>query len=358
MTSPHSRSLLQTPIGASSSPSFVLPVGLVSIISTWCLSLRVITERLAPALAAGNAVLIKISELSPVTAWILAQAFEKAQMPAGLVQMLQGQGQQVGNLLAGHPSIRAVSFVGRVANSETVVKSAAANYKKIQICSGVKNSALVLNETDFKKNMTSILESFLIGQGQMCWNTQRLFISESVAAEFIQSLQNEMKKQTPAHNPDSETLWWPVIESVIVDKILEKSALAKQEHAKIIFGGEKGSGAGYFVQPTFTLDLTNCSVLQQDEIHGPLFIVTPVKYQHEMIKWSNTGYLGHSAVIWGPADKVQKAAQALHCSYVWTNGWLTNYDPIPGHKQSSFGNMDMHAFGNFFSDVKKVSSTY
>lgn len=332
-----------------------MPVGLLSIISTWCLSLRVISERLAPALAAGNAVLIKISELSPITAQILVEVFESATLPSGLVQLFQGNGNQVGTVLAAHPSIRAVSFIGKNANSEIVLKAAVAGYKKIQFSNGAKNSALVLNDTDYRSLMPEILKTFLWGQGQLCWNTHRLFIPEAMSADLVACLKEYLAQLKPAQSAQSDSLWMPLIQASAVDKTIEQSLLAQREHAKIVYGAEKEKNEGFFVKPTFTLDLTNCSVLQQDELHGPLFIITPVKYQHEMLKWSNTGYLGHSAVVWGPAAKVEKPAQGLQCSYVWTNSWLTNSDPIPGHKQSSFGNLDLNPFGSFFSDVKKMS---
>lgn len=338
-----------------SSGEGALPVGLIGIVASWCLSLRLICERLAPALAAGNACLIKVSELSPVTANILVEVLEKAGVPAGLVQFIHGTGSQVGALLAAHPSIRAVSFVGKIAHADSVIKAASAQFKKIQIATGAKNSALVLNETSYRDLMPAILESFLIGQGQLCWNTHRLFLPESLAPEFLEVMKESLSGLQPLESPQGHSPWTPLIEADRVEKVLEKSQAARQEHAKIIFGAEKIDHSGFYLRPTFTLDLTNCSVLQQDEVGGPLFIVTPVKYQHEMIKWSNTGYYGHSAVIWGPEEKAVKAAATLQCSQVWIHSWLKGSASIAGQKQSSFGNMDMRPFGSFFSDVKKVT---
>lgn len=331
------------------------PVGLVAIITPWCLSLRLVSERLAPAMAAGNAVLVKVSELSPITAKILVEALQAASCPAGLVQFIHGSGAQVGGVLAGHPSIRAITFVGELSRGESLIKAGSAQLKKMQLSFGAKNSSLVLADVDYQNKMPEIMESFLQGQGQMCWNTSRLFILESISKDFIESLKTYLAGLTPAQSPEDLSPWTPMILGDAKNQTVQKTQAAQQEHAKIIFGGEADSSTkGFFAKPTWTLDLTNCSVLQQDELHVPLFILTPVKYQHEMVKWSNTGYYGQSAVIWGNEEKAQKIAAQLQCASVSVNGWMKDQGPAAGHKQSSFGVMDFRSFGAFYSDIKVV----
>lgn len=330
------------------------PLGLVSLLTSWCLSLRLVCERLAPALAAGNAVLVKVSELSPVTAEILVRALGKANAPVGLVQFIHGSGAQVGNLLAAHPSIRAVSFVGEISRGEGLIRAASAQYKKLQLSLGAKNSALVLADCDFENKMPQILSSFLQGQGQMCWNSSRLFILESAREKFLEVQKAYLETLTPAKDPRDSSPWLPLIGKCALEKISQRESLAQAEHAKFI-RGQSYSGEGFFAAPTWTLDLTNCSVLQQDELHSPLSILTSVKYSHEMVKWSNTGYYGHSAVIWGSSEKAHKLAHQLQCSKVWINSWMGDFDPIAGHRQSSFGALDFRSFGDFYSDVKKVA---
>ncbi len=338
-----------------SGAAFVQAVGVVSLITSWCLSLRLICERLAPALAAGNAVLIKVSELSPVTGVILAEVLEKANCPTGLVQIFQGRGPQVGALLAAHPAIRAVSFVGKTTQSESLIKSAVSQNKKIQLSLGAKNSALVLSDVPVETLVPQIAKSFLMGQGQMCWNTHRLFVTEQNSKNLLEALKNELETLQPATSPVSSSAWTPLIDARACELNLEKTQAARNEHAKIIFGGKSISAPGFFVQPTFTQDLTNCSVLQQDELSTSLFITTTVKYAHEMVKWSNTGYFGHSAVVWGVQEKAEKIALGLQVAQVWINGWMLENSPVLGQKQSAFGNLDLRAFGNFFSDVKKMT---
>ncbi|MNL45866.1 Gamma-aminobutyraldehyde dehydrogenase [compost metagenome] len=136
----------------------------------------------------------------------------------------------------------------------------------------------------------------------------------------------------------------------------EKIQLAKTEHGKILSGAETYSGKGFFHKPTVMIDLTNCSVLQQDEVQGPLLLITPVKYQHEMLKWTNTSYLGQGAVVWGSAEKAAKVIPKLECAQVWLNDWMNGSEKtLFGHKQASFGNPDMHWDGSFYSDVKSLT---
>jgi len=330
------------------------PTGVVSIILSWNLSLRLLSERLAPALAAGNICLVKVSEHSPITAKIIGEVLTIVAAPKGLVQIIQGKGPEVGALLAAHPSIRAVNFVGTLANAENIVRGALPQFKKVQIHAGVKNSGFVLADADFQNLMPQILESFLIGQGQMGWNTTRLFILESFQKEFFEKLKEFMATLKPASSPQEKSLWTPLITSEAVNAIEKKSQQLKSEGGKIISGGEKHSGPGYFFQPTVSLDLSNCSELQQEEVRGPLLIVTAVKYQHEMVKWANTGYYGHSAVIWGAEEKAHKLADKLDVGTVSLNSWLPD-EFESGHRQSSFGNMQSGPWGRFYSDVKVLT---
>nr|BFD61819.1 5-carboxymethyl-2-hydroxymuconate semialdehyde dehydrogenase [Bdellovibrio sp. HM001] len=345
---------LQQPL---SSQIQVQPVGLVGIISSWSLSLRLVTERMAPALAAGNVCVIKISEKSPITAQILGEVLQAAGVPAGVVNVLQGD-EDVGRVIAGHPSIHAVTAAGKTSTMESIAKAGLSQFKKMQLSGSVKNAAIVLAGTDFASHMDEILRSFLIGQGQMCWNTSRLFLLESFQKEFMESLKTRLDQLEPLRDPSGSSPWTPLISAEAVEEVLKKTQGGVSEHGKVAWGAEKVIGSGFFVKPAMMVDLPNCSVLQQDELQGPLFLITSVKYQHEIAKWVNTSYLAHSAVIWGPAEKLDKVITQLECAQVWMNEWMKGEGPtIFGHKQSSFGNPDMSWSGTFYSDVKILTGT-
>lgn len=335
----------------------VQPSGLVGIITSWNLSLNLVVERLAPAIAAGNALIIKVSEHSPITAKILADALLFAGAPSGSVNFIQGFA-DVAQIIAGHPSVRAIVFVGKSVNLESVAKAGIAQAKKMQLAGGAKNSCLVLAETDYKKKMEEILKPFLMGQGQLCWNISRLFVVEAIAEDFIKTAKEYLSSLKKLSDPRGSELWTPLILENAAQHIDEKIHEGVGEHGKVIAGGKASSGKGFFYEPTLMLDLPNCSVLQQDELTGPLLIVTAVKYQHEAVKWANTSYLGHSAVVWGPAEKALKVAQQIDSAQVWINAWMNGQEAESfGFKQSGFGNPDMHWNGSFYSDVKKLAGT-
>ncbi|WP_413290032.1 aldehyde dehydrogenase family protein [Bdellovibrio sp. HCB337] len=337
------------------SPLRVQPTGIISFILSWNLSLRLLSERLVAALAAGNVCLVKISELSPITGKIFGEILTEVQAPKGLVQLIQGKGSEVGALLAAHPSIRGVNFVGKLANAEKIIQGAIPQFKKIQVHSGVKNNIFVLNEVDFQNKMPEILQSFLVGQGQLCWNSTRIFVLESFQKEFTEKLREYFSSLKPATSPKDASPWTPVVSEEVLSQMEAKSQQIKMEEGKLITGGERAASPGYFFKPTVSLDLPNCSEMQQEEIRGPILILTAVKYQHEMLKWANTTYYAHSAVVWAPnQEKAMKIAEKVEAANVSMNSWFPE-ECQPGFRQSSFGNMQMGPWGRFYSDVKVLT---
>lgn len=335
----------------------VQPSGLVGIITSWCLSLSLVMERLVPALAAGNVCLVKVSEHSPITGKIIGEALQFVKAPAGLVNLLQGTG-EVAQVIAGHPSIRAVTAVGNNTTLTSIAKVALTNFKKIQLSGSVKNSSIILADVDFREAMPEILKPFLVGQGQLCWNISRIFVLESIATDFIEAAREYLASLSPLLSPEGTSDWTPMITEEDVKKVEKNISVAVSEHGKILCGGKPHPGQGYFVQPTVMLDLPNCSTLQQDELEGPLLLVTPVKYQHEALKWANNTYLGHSGIVWGSQEKAAKVCSQFEVARIWQNSWMNGEGTtIFGLKQSSFGNPDMSWFGSFYSDVKKMAGT-
>ncbi len=335
----------------------VQPSGLMGIITSWCLSFSLVMERLVPALAAGNVCLVKVSEHSPITVKIIGEALQFVKAPAGLVNLLQGS-MDVAQVIAGHPSIRAISAVGSNATIESIAKLALSQFKKVQLSGSVKNSSIILADTDFRSAMPEILKPFLLGQGQLCWNISRIFVVESIAAEFIEAAREYITSLSPLHSPEGTSVWTPMITEDAVNKLEKNISVAVSEHGKILCGGKRHSEQGYFIQPTLMLDLPNCSTLQQDELQGPLLLVTPVRYQHEALKWANNTYLGHSGIVWGSQEKAAKVCSQFEVARIWQNSWL-NGEAVTtfGLKQSSFGNPDMNWSGTFYSDVKKLAGT-
>lgn len=322
------------------------PVGLVAVIAPAGLAFRSIGERLIPALAAGNAVFVKVPSKSPVAALLWNEAL--ADVPAGLVSLWVGSGPEIGQFLVSHPSIRAVTFAGRPATAEKVIAAGAPGLKKLQISAGVKNSLLLLPETD-PSHFPQIFESLIMGQGRLGWGMSRIFVTEGEMPVWTQKLTSAIAELQPLLEPGQKSPWSPSsLEPSAWNQLVQQS---KADQAKELVGGETN---GNFTRPLLVSDLTNCSVLQLDELRSPFFILNSVRYAHEMVKWTNTGDFGFCASIWGPAEKAARLGAKLDVGQVWINGWLESVRPFAGLRKSFFGNPDFRWDGSFFSDVKTL----
>ncbi len=335
--------------------------GTITILSSWNCSLRVICERLAPAIAAGNAVIVKVSSQSPITAVILAEIFAAAEVSQGLVQILVSDDQDVKNLLVTHPGVKAVCFTGQLKNAAEILKKVSAQsfnqFKKVQIATGSKNTAVSLSEPH-EVQFNEIMESFLIGQGQLSWNSNRLFVLEKHEAEWQQKIQSYFSSLRPATSINDSSSWGPCIKAESFTHFSEIEAMAVTDQAKLIQPSYilSDSEKNCFLKPTFTKDMSNCSTLQQDQVMAPLFILSVVKYPFDVAKYSNVSYYGQSAHIWGADDKIEKIAEQLEVAHVFKNRWsVKHHEPNHGVKQSAFGIQDYHVFGDFFSNVKKLT---
>lgn len=335
--------------------------GVVAIIASWNLSLRVISERLAPALAAGNAVILKVSSQSPVTAYIIADILKAADVPSGLVQVLVSNDMDVKNLLVTHPGIKAVSFVGQLKNASDILKKITSQslnqFKKIQIATGSKNTAIALSDAN-TPDFFNILESFMMGQGQLSWNSNRLFILEKFEKEWQQKIESYFSEIKPAKAADDISLWGPCIRAESFAQFTEIENMALTDQAKLIQPQLKLTEIQKkcFLRPTFTKDMSNCSTLQQDQVTAPLFILSVVKYPFDIAKYSNVSYYGQSAHIWAEEEKIGKIADQLEVAQVFKNQWsVKHHHPNKGVKQSGFGIQDYQVFGDFYSNVKKMT---
>ena len=331
------------------------PTGLISIVTSWQFSLLLICERLAPALAAGNGVLIKVPELSPITGHILAEMVKESGLPPGSVQILQGDA-EISKLMVSHPGVQAVTLVGATSTLESVAQAGLRPLKKLQLAGGAKNVGVVLGGFNQELQFDELMKSLLLGQGQLCWNTSRLLILENSAAAFYQKLENYLAELKPLLDPKGNSVWTPLISKSFLDKVDQHRALALAEKGNKISAMVQAPEQGFYSAPSFIRDLTNCSVLHQDELQAPVFLINAVKYQHEMAKWINNGYLGHSSFVWGDSEKALKVASALEVAHVGLNCWNPGkVGSVFGSKQSSFGNPDLAWNGSFYSNVKKLT---
>lgn len=325
------------------------PTGLLSIIAPAPMSFRFIGERLAPALAAGNAVLVKVPSGAPVTANLWGQLLKDAEVPVGLVSLLVGRGSEIGPLFASHPSLRAVSFGGRPSNAAAIARAAGESLKKAQISGGVKNSLLLLPETD-PAHWPEIMNSVLIGQGRLGFSLSRIFVTETQTDEFFAKLEETLKSLEPLRSPEGSSPWTPFADGRALEALEKTRSQITADQGRFIASSRSGDD---FHQPVlFVKSLTNCSTLQLEETAAPVVIVNSVKYAHEMAKWNNTSDYGLCASVWGPEDKARRLGAKLQAGQVWINGWLKGDTTVAGWKKSFFGIPDPRWDGRFYSDVK------
>ena len=335
------------------------PVGPILILASWNLSLRNVLDRLVPALLAGNSVVIKLSSAAPGSAQTLTELIEHCKAPAGLINVLLAADAEVKSALMNHPGIRAVSFSGRIENAEQVItavsKGSLQNFKKLQVSSGTKNVAVALGspgDVDFAE----LWRSFMVGQGQLAWNSARLFVLEKFEQEWSEKLADELANLRPAESVHDDSVWGPLIKASTFSQFEDLKKQAFEDKAKLIQANTDlaGDRRNRFLPPVFTKDMSRCSTLQQDQVHSPFFILSVVKYPFDVAKYANVSYYGGAAHLFGEVEKFQKVASQLEVGLVAYNRFSARH---PGafaqRKQSGFGLQDFSPWGSFFSQEKK-----
>jgi aminomuconate-semialdehyde/2-hydroxymuconate-6-semialdehyde dehydrogenase len=308
------------------------PTGFVSILLPEFFSFRILFERLAPALLAGNAVFVFIPS-SRKEIKDLVQSLCDETLP---VRIFSGE-EDLAEILVSHPSIHAVSFYGSPDKAEKVLKLISGQWKKSQISAGFHNSALILNDADLAHVAEQLIESCFLGQGQLHWNISNILVTEAKLQDFQKEFFGRL-----------EGMNFPEMTSETYQRYDTIKNKLKSENGKTLFDGGLAG-------PLVVQDLSHCSTLQQDCLMAPVVLISPVKYAHEMVKWTNTSYYGMLAQIFGPDEKVVKFGEQLEVSRILANGWVEKMEELPlGIKQSFSGLSTLDPFGGFFSDLRKI----
>lgn len=350
---------LSEQIDSSSLNTQYSAVGVFGVILSWNLANRLFIERALPAVLAGNSVIVKCSSMAPSTAVVWAQILSEIQFPKGVIQFVHGQDQGFKDLMMTHPSIKALSVTSSLKNGSDILKKVSTvshnQFKKVQVSTGGKNPAIVLSEPTVEL-ASEVFDSFMYGQGQLAWNSSRLFILEKYAVMWNDLLQNYLDQLTPLVDIQQNSVWSPVLKQTSKDQFNEIQLLAKTDQAKLIFSKKIQTLPMNFLTPTFTKDMSNCSTLQQDQVLAPLFIVSEVKYPFDIPKYSNVSYYGMGASLWSDPQKALKVIEGLDVGHVSLNRWFIDSElPLKAVKQSSFGHLDYRIFGDFFTNAKTLS---
>jgi aminomuconate-semialdehyde/2-hydroxymuconate-6-semialdehyde dehydrogenase len=338
------------------------PVGVVACISPWNLPLYLFTWKIAPALAAGNTVVAKPSEITPATAFLLSTILDEVNFPKGVLNIIHGTGLEVGEPLVSHPDVPIISFTGGTVTGERINKIAASSFKKISLELGGKNPNVIFSDCDFEQMIKTTLKSSFSNQGQICLCGSRIIVEKSIYDRFLISFIAKTKKLRIGPPSDPTTQIGAIVSADHKEKILSYIKLAESEGGKIECGGESvvvdgDNSGGYYISPTIITGLDmNCRT-NQEEIFGPVVTVMPFDSEDEALELANNSKYGLASTIWtNDLKKAHRVANNIYTGIVWVNSWLVRdlRTPFGGVKNSGVGREGGFESLQFFTEPKNI----
>src|SRR2546421_854685 len=319
------------------------PVGGVGAIVPWNFPFLLSSWKVAPALAAGNTVVLKPASLTPLTALRFAELTAEAGLPEGAFNVVPGPGGKVGMALVRHPGVDKIAFTGSTEVGKQIMREAAGTLKRLSLELGGKSPNIVFADADMEAAVKGALTGIFYNKGEVCAAGSRLFLEDSIHDAFMGKLTERVKGLTVGDPMDKATRMGPVVSKAQMDTVLSYIEAGKQEGARLVAGGGRasvGNGKGYFIQPTIFGDGRNTSNIAREEIFGPVLSVIPFKSLEEGLAQGNSTTYGLAAAVWTrDVAKALRAAQAIRAGTVWVNAYNL-FDaalPFGGFKESGFG---------------------
>ena len=337
------------------------PIGVVGCISPWNLPLYLFTWKIAPALAAGNCVLAKPSEVTPYTAFLLAELCSKAGLPKGVLNIVNGLGSSTGQAIVEHPNIKAISFTGGTKTGAHIARTAAPLFKKLSLELGGKNPNIIFADCDYDKMLTTTVKSAFANQGQICLCGSRIFVEASMYEQFKTDLVKKVKQLKVGLPSKKDSDLGALVSEDHFEKVLSYVEKAKQEKMNILYGGEKltieNGKNGYYMQPTIIEVSSNDCILNQEEIFGPIVTLMPFENDKEALALANTTSYGLSATVW--TNNLKRSlhfSEHLETGIVWVNSWMQRdlRTPFGGQKNSGVGREGGFEVLRFFTEAKNI----
>lgn len=338
------------------------PIGTVGCISPWNLPLYLFTWKIAPALAAGNCVVAKPSEVTPLTAYRMSLLCEEAGMPPGVLNIIHGLGPKVGAAITAHPAITAVSFTGGTRTGAEIARVAAPMFKKLSLELGGKNPVLVFADCDFEEMLATTVRSSFTNQGQICLCGSRILIHRSIYDRFKEAFVERVKALRVGDPDDPASDLGAVVSQDHMEKVLSYIALAKEEGGRVLCGGERvvldgPLKDGWYIAPTVIEGLDARCRTNQEEIFGPVVTLQPFDDEEQAVAMANSTPYGLAAVVWTrDLQRSHRVARALQAGIVWVNCWMIRdlRTPFGGMKQSGVGREGGVDALRFFTEAKNV----
>jgi aminomuconate-semialdehyde/2-hydroxymuconate-6-semialdehyde dehydrogenase len=342
------------------------PIGVVACISPWTLPLYLFTWKIAPELAAGNCVVAKPSEITPMTAFLFSKLCIQAGLPAGVLNIVHGLGSAAGEALVNHPRVKAVSFTGGTSTGARIAAAVAPTFRKLSLELGGKNPTIIFDDCDYEKMLRTTLRAAFANQGQICLCGSRIFVERSIYEKFKSDFVAKTQKLTVGAPLDEKTKIGAVVSKPHMEKILSYVELAKQEGGKVLCGGKQATVGGefengYYLEPTIIENLSFDCRTNQEEIFGPVVTIMPFDTEEEVLKFANSTQYGLASVLWTQdITRANRMAMDLHTGIVWINCWLLRdlRTPFGGVKASGVGREGGLEALRFFTEPKNIFIKY
>lgn len=339
------------------------PRGVAGAISPWNLPLYLLTWKVAPALATGNTVVAKPSELTPMTAFRLAEICREAGLPQGVLNIVHGRGATAGAALVAHPRVPAISFTGGTATGADIARTVGPLFKKLALELGGKNATVVFADADLDAAVRQAARAAFQNQGQLCLSGSRILVEEAVYPGFVARLVETARRLVVGDPLEPGTDQGALVSRAHLDKVLSYVELARSEGGRILCGGGPPARLpdrcknGWFVQPTVIEGLGPGSRVNREEIFGPVVTVLPFRDEDEAVEIANGTPYGLAASVWtGSLERAHRVADRLDSGTVWVNCWMLRDLRVPfgGTKQSGVGREGGQEALRFFTEPKNV----
>jgi aminomuconate-semialdehyde/2-hydroxymuconate-6-semialdehyde dehydrogenase len=339
------------------------PLGVVGVITPWNLPLLLLTWKVAPALACGNAVVVKPSEETPATATLLAEAMQDAGIPNGVYNVVHGFGPgSAGEFLTQHRDVDAITFTGESRTGAAIMKAAAPSVKPVSFELGGKNAAIVFADCNFEEAVSGLSDAVFLNTGQVCLCAERVYVERTIFDQFVDALRQKAEGLHAGWPNDPKTNLGPLISAQHREKVLSYYRLAREEGAKVVTGGGVPNFGddrdnGFYVQPTIYTGLSESARCVNEEIFGPVCHITPFDSEEEAVAMANDTKYGLAASIWtSDLKRGHRVAQQMNVGITWVNCWFLRdlRTPFGGVGLSGIGREGgMHSL-NFYSELNNI----